>query len=298
LIYELNKYYDSRLNEIGSKENELRKIPVYIDSPLAVKATEVFRRNSHAFDEEAKDYIMRGDNPLDFENLHFTQSAEESRLLNFSKEPKIIISASGMCEAGRIRHHLKHNLWKKEASVVFVGYQAEGTLGRRLLEGEKSVKLLGEDIAVNAEIYNIEGFSGHADKPALLNWIEGFKEKPGQVFVVHGERESKEAFAKAVRERFGIDTVIPRYNVVYDIKKKNHVDELVLETDKEEFTDKHIQELLKEVKELKKAFERALENTEEYLQLEDVNLEEIKRLNNNIKSLENEIMNLTMISAK
>ena len=133
------------------------------------------------------------------------------------------------------------------------------------------------------------------DKPALLNWIEGFKEKPGQVFVVHGERESKEAFAKAVRERFGIDTVIPRYNVVYDIKKKNHVDELVLETDKEEFTDKHIQELLKEVKELKKAFERALENTEEYLQLEDVNLEEIKRLNNNIKSLENEIMNLTMI---
>jgi preprotein translocase subunit SecE len=181
---------------------------------------------------------------------------------------------------------------------IFVGYQAEGTLGRRLLEGEKSVKLLGEDIAVNAEIYNIEGFSGHADKPALLNWIEGFKEKPGQVFVVHGERESKEAFAKAVRERFGIDTVIPRYNVVYDIKKKNHVDELVLETDKEEFTDKHIQELLKEVKELKKAFERALENTEEYLQLEDVNLEEIKRLNNNIKSLENEIMNLTMISAK
>ena len=157
---------------------------------------------------------------------------------------------------------------------------------------------MGEDIAVNAEIYNIEGFSGHADKPALLNWIEGFKEKPGQVFVVHGERESKEAFAKAVRERFGIDTVIPRYNVVYDIKKKNHVDELVLETDKEEFTDKHIQELLKEVKELKKAFERALGNTEEYLQLEDVNLEEIKRLNNNIKSLENEIMNLTMISAK
>jgi len=206
LIYELNKYYDSHLNEIGTKENELRKIPVYIDSPLAIKATEVFRRNSHAFDKEAKDYIMKGDNPLDFENLHFTQSADESKQLNFSTEPKIIISASGMCEAGRIRHHLKHNLWRKEASIVFVGYQAEGTLGSRLLEGEKCVKLFGEDIKVNAEIYNVEGFSGHADKPALLNWIGSFKEKPGKIFIVHGEKDSKEDFAKEVKDKFNINS--------------------------------------------------------------------------------------------
>jgi metallo-beta-lactamase family protein len=298
LIYELNKYYDSHLNKIGTKENKLRKIPVYIDSPLAIKATEIFKRNSHAFDKEAKDYIMKGDNPLDFENLHFTLSADESKQLNFSTEPKIIISASGMCEAGRIRHHLKHNLWRKEASIVFVGYQAEGTLGRRLLDGEKYVKLFGEDIAVNAEIYNIEGFSGHADKPALLNWIDGFKEKPGKIFIVHGEKESKGAFAAEVKEKFNINSIVPEYNVIYDIKKKNHINELIIEDKKQKLKDKQIQELLKEVGELRKAFETALANTEGYLKVEDIKIDEFKRLNNNIKSLENEIMNLTMISAK
>ena len=298
LIYELNKYYDSHLNEIGTKENELRKIPVYIDSPLAIKATEVFRRNSHAFDKEAKDYIMKGDNPLDFENLHFTQSADESKQLNFSTEPKIIISASGMCEAGRIRHHLKHNLWRKEASIVFVGYQAEGTLGSRLLEGEKCVKLFGEDIKVNAEIYNVEGFSGHADKSALLNWIGSFKEKPGKIFIVHGEKDSKEDFAKEVKDKFNINSIIPEYNVVYDIKKKNVINEVFLETEKQKIKDKQIKELLKEVEELKKTFENALTNTEGCLRLEDINIDKYKKINNNIKSLENEIMNLTIISAK
>ncbi len=298
LIYELNKYYDSHLNEIGTKENELRKIPVYIDSPLAIKATEVFRRNSHAFDKEAKDYIMKGDNPLDFENLHFTQSADESKQLNFSTEPKIIISASGMCEAGRIRHHLKHNLWRKDASIVFVGYQAEGTLGRRLLDGEKCVKLFGEDIEVNAEIYNVEGFSGHADKPALLNWIGSFKEKPGKIFIVHGEKDSKEDFAKEVKDKFNINSIIPEYNVVYDIKKKNVINEVFLETEKQKIKDKQIKELLKEVEELKKTFENALTNTEGCLRLEDINIDKYKKINNNIKSLENEIMNLTIISAK
>jgi metallo-beta-lactamase family protein len=298
LIYELNKYYDSHLDKIGTKENELKKIPVYIDSPLAMKATEVFIRNAHAFDNEAKDYIMKGDNPLNFENLHFTQSAEESKKLNFSNEPKIIISASGMCEAGRIRHHLKHNLWRKEASIVFVGYQAEGTLGRRLLEGVKKVKLFGEDIAVNAEIYNIEGFSGHADKVALLNWIEGFKEKPGQIFIVHGEPEAKEAFAKEVKNKFNINCIVPEYNVVYDIKKKEITEQVLSKDEKvQEVKIEQVQELLNEVEGLKKSFENALKITEGYLNGE-VNIEEIKRINNNILNLENEIMNLTMISAK
>ncbi|MDD4677687.1 MAG: MBL fold metallo-hydrolase [Tissierellia bacterium] len=298
LIYELNKYYDSHLNEIGTEENELRNIPVFIDSPLAIKATEIFKRNSHAFDKEAKDYLMKGDNPLDFENLHFTLSADESKQLNFSTEPKIIISASGMCEAGRIRHHLKHNLWRKEASIVFVGYQAEGTLGRRLLDGEKNVKLFGEDIKVNAEIYNIEGFSGHADKPSLLNWIGGFNEKPGNIFIVHGEKESKEAFAMEVKERFGINSIIPQYNVVYDIKKRNLINEVVLKDEKQKVKDKQIQELLKEVDELRKAFENALSKTKGCLRLEDVDTDKFENINNNIKSLENEIMNLTIISAK
>ncbi len=284
LIYELNKYYDSHLNEIGTKENELRKIPVYIDSPLAIKATEVFKRNSHAFDKEAKDYIMKGDNPLDFENLHFTHTAEESKQLNFLSEPKIIISASGMCDAGRIRHHLKHNLWKKEASIVFVGYQAEGTLGRRLLDGEKCVKLFGEDIMVNAEIYNVEGFSGHADKPALLNWIGSFKEKPGRIFIVHGEKESKESFCIDVKEKFNIDCIIPEYDVVYEIKKKNLINEVVLVDENQKIKDRYIQELLKEVEELKKAFENALINTEGCLLLDDLDIDKFRKINNNIKS--------------
>ncbi len=299
LIYELNKYYDSHLNEIGTRENELKKIPVYIDSPLALKATEIFKRNSNAFDDEAKNYIINGDNPLDFENLHFTQSAEESKRLNFSAESKIIISASGMCEAGRIRHHLKHNLWKREASIVFVGYQAEGTLGRRLLDGEKIVKLFGDDIKVNAEIYNVEGFSGHADKIALLNWIGAFKEKPAKIFIVHGEKEAKEAFAKEVENKFNIRCTVPEYNVIYDIKKKNVINELLLENPIEEEAKKeHVQELLHEVERLKSAFEYALKNTESYLKGQMIDKDEFNKINNNILSLENEIMNLTMISAK
>ena len=301
LIYELNKYYDSHLDSIGTKENELKKIPVYIDSPLAVKATEIFKRNANAFDDEAKEYINRGDNPLDFENLHFTQSAEESKQLNFSNEPKIIISASGMCEAGRIRHHLKHNLWRKEASIVFVGYQAEGTLGRRLLDGEKKVKLFGDEIMVNAEIYNVEGFSGHADKIALLNWIEGFKEKPGKIFIVHGENESKEAFAKEVTNRLNINCIVPEYNVIYDIKRKNLINEVTLDTSIKELQkakEEHIKELLNDVENLKKAFENALKNTEGYLKEQAIDSDEFNKINNNILSLENEIMNLTMISTK
>jgi metallo-beta-lactamase family protein len=203
-----------------------------------------------------------------------------------------------MCDAGRIRHHLKHNLWRKEASIVFVGYQAEGTLGRRLLDGEKCVKLFGEDIVVNAEIYNVEGFSGHADKPALLNWIGSFKEKPSKIFIVHGENESKEAFCIDVKEKFNIDCIIPEYDVVYEIKKKDLINEVVLDDENQEIKDRYIQELLKEVEELKKTFENALEKTEGCLLVDDINIDQFRKINNNIKSLENEIMNLTMISAK
>lgn len=297
LIYELNKYYDSHLDKIGTKENELKKIPVYIDSPLAIRATEVFKNNMHAFDDETKDFIMKGDDPLDFQNLHFIQSAEESKQLNFNNEPKIIISASGMCEAGRIRHHLKHNLWKKEASIVFVGYQAEGTLGRRLLDGEKNVKLFGEDILVKAEIYNIEGFSGHADKNALLSWIDGFKNKPESIFIIHGEKESKISFAQAVKERFNINCIIPQYNIIYDLKRDKLQQEILLQ-DGQRIKDEQIQKLLKEVETLKEAFEIAVKNAEGYLKYEKVDIDGFKKINNNIRSLENEIINLSMSSTK
>jgi metallo-beta-lactamase family protein len=212
IIYELNKYYDD-----DEKSKQFINIPVYIDSPLAISATEIFKKNSNFFDEEAKNYFLSGHNPLDFKNLHFVRSVLESKKINFMYEPKIIISASGMCEAGRIKHHLKHNLWKEHNSVIFVGYQAEGTLGRKIQEGEKVVRIFNEDIKVNAEIYSIEGFSGHADMNDLLDWLKGFKETPKKVFVVHGETESSVHFSNLINKELGFKTVIPKLGESYKL---------------------------------------------------------------------------------
>jgi len=206
IIYELNreeeKYKDQR--------SQFMQTPVYVDSPLAVNATRIFRENEDCFDEEARQYIANGDNPLDFPNLHFTASAEESKALNMSQESKIIISASGMCDAGRIKHHLKHNLWRKDSAVIFVGYQAVGTLGRRLVDGADKVRIFDEEIAVKARIETIEGFSGHADRDGLLEWIGAMKNKPVRIMLVHGEPGVIVSFSRAIAEKFGIETHIPK----------------------------------------------------------------------------------------
>lgn len=199
LIYQFNMFYEHH----PEYEDILGNINVYIDSPMATTATEVFRDNAQVFDEETKNYILTGDNPLDFKNLRFTRNTQESQALNADKHPKIIISASGMCEAGRIRHHLKHNLWDSRNSIVFVGYQAEGTLGRMLIEGAEEVRLFGETIHVGAEIHNLEGFSGHADRDGLLDWLSGFEKEPKNIFLVHGEEQSKIDFATTIQEKFG-----------------------------------------------------------------------------------------------
>ena len=213
LIYELNRFYDSN-NEY---RKELDKIFVYIDSPMATTATEIFRRNAQVFDEETREYILKGDNPLEFKKLKFTRSSKESQDLNFNNEPKIIISASGMCEAGRIRHHLKHNLWNPKNSIVFVGYQGQGTLGRSLVEGIKMVTLFGEEIQVNAEIHNLEGFSGHADQNGLFAWLAHFEQKPKQIFLVHGEEESKKDFAKLVNEKLSYEPIVVMGNSEFEL---------------------------------------------------------------------------------
>lgn len=213
LIFEFNRFY----NENSEFRKELENIKIYIDSPMATNATEVFEKNAQVFDEETKNYILSGDNPLDFPNLEFTRSSEESQALNMDTTPKVIISASGMCEAGRIRHHLKHNLWNKNNSIVFVGYQAEGTLGRAILDGVESVALFGEDVQVNAEIYNLEGFSGHADQNGLFSWIASFENPPKQLFLVHGEEESKVAFAKLIKEKLGYEPVVVLGNSEYEL---------------------------------------------------------------------------------
>lgn len=204
LIFEFNRFYEER----PEYRSELEKLKVYIDSPMATTATEVFRKNAQVFDDETKAYILKGDNPLDFQNLKFVRSTAESQALNMDNASKVIISASGMCEAGRIRHHLKHNLWDGKNSVVFVGYQAEGTLGRALTTGVKDIALFGEAVHVNAEIHNLEGFSGHADRDGLIGWLKGFQKKPAQLFLVHGEEESKIALAETIKQETGMDATV------------------------------------------------------------------------------------------
>ena len=190
---------------------------VCVDSPLAAEATKIYSGDLHGYlDEEAIAVLQGGDDLFTFPGLTLSQTADESRALNSDPTPKIIISASGMCDAGRIRHHLKHNLWRRECAVVFVGYQAEGTLGRRLLEGAKTVKLFGEEIAVNAKIVNFPGLSSHADREHLLGWIGHFAPTPQQVFVVHGDAPVTELFANSLKER-GIPAHAPLHREVYDL---------------------------------------------------------------------------------
>ena len=197
---------------------------VVLDSPLAQKATGIFLQADIAdIDEETAQLLKNGINPLWFDGLELCESSEESRALNFDTEPKVIISASGMCEAGRIRHHLKHNLWRPECTILFAGYQAEGTLGRLITEGVKYVKLFGEKIAVRAEIKKLYGTSGHADKNGLINWLSGFEKKPAMVFVNHGEDEVCAGFAETLKNEYGYNTYAPYSGTVFDIANGSFV---------------------------------------------------------------------------
>ncbi len=196
-----------------------KKVPdfqVYVDSPLAGAATNIFSGDLRGYlDDNAIAALQKG-NLFQFPGLTLTESTEESRALNSDPSPKIILSASGMCDAGRIRHHLKHNLWRPECCILFVGFQAEGSLGRRLLDGVKSVKLFGEEIAVRAKIVNFHGLSAHADKEGLLQWIDAYTPRPKEVFVVHGEAQVTESYAQTLRDR-GFNAHSPNYEEVYDL---------------------------------------------------------------------------------
>lgn len=193
--------------------------PVYVDSPLAVEATEIFSQNQlECYDEEAIELVKRHINPITFRELILSITTDESRAINEDPEPKVIISASGMCEAGRIRHHLKHNLWREESTILFVGYQSIGTTGRAIIDGADEVKLFGETISVNAEICKLEGLSGHADKNGLIEWIQGFtKQRPKKVFIVHGEDSVCTSFAQCLREEYGYDTYAPYSGTEFDL---------------------------------------------------------------------------------
>lgn len=192
--------------------------PVYVDSPLAVEATNIYSSDLYDyFDEETLKLLEKGINPIKFSNLNLSVTSEDSVKINLDKTPKIILSASGMCEAGRIRHHLKHNLWRENCTVLFVGYQSVGTLGRIIIEGSPTVKLFGEEIKVNAHIEQLEGISGHADKDMLLNWLSGFERKPKTVFVNHGSDTVCDDFAELVEQKLSITSVAPYNGAEYDL---------------------------------------------------------------------------------
>lgn len=203
------------------KQNDMvpdfKNFPVYVDSPLAVEATEIFLENEDkCYDEEATALIRQGVNPITFPGLKLTISAEESKAILEDYEPKVIISASGMCDAGRIKHHLKHNLWRPDSTILFVGYQSAGSPGRRILDGAEEIKIFGEPVAVKARIESLKSLSGHADKNGLLEWIGGFKDKPRQVFVVHGDDEVATAFAMTLDEK-GYSAMAPYSGTRFDL---------------------------------------------------------------------------------
>ncbi|MCL5039387.1 MAG: MBL fold metallo-hydrolase [Firmicutes bacterium] len=201
VVYELN---------LLSEQGSIPRVPIYVDSPMAVSATDIFRHFPEDFDQETKDLLAKGDDPFDFPGLHYTRTAEESKALN-QVRGAVIISASGMADAGRIKHHLKHNLWRPESAVVIVGYQAEGTLGRRLLDGARKVSIFGEEISVHARIYSLQSYSAHADQGDLLAFVEAMPQRPRQVFLVHGEEKGMQALAGEIQRRLGLPVALPRF---------------------------------------------------------------------------------------
>jgi metallo-beta-lactamase family protein len=195
-----------------SRDGRLPKdMPVILDSPLAIKATEIFRHYRSYLDWETQSLLKNGEDPLNLPQLQFSSTTAESMQINEMKGSAIIISASGMANAGRIKHHLKHNLWRPGASIVFVGYQAEGTPGRKIVDGAKTIRIFTEDVAIKAKIWTINGFSAHAGQDQLLEWLGNFQNKKMPVFLVHGESSAQDQLASLIREKLGFDVIIPEY---------------------------------------------------------------------------------------
>ena len=287
LIYELNRVIDND----SEYRKDFENLKVYVDSPMAKNATDAFKKNAQVFDEETKDYISKGDNPLNFKNLKFTRSSQESQWLNIDHEPKVIISASGMCEAGRIRHHLKHNLWDARNSIVFVGYQAEGTLGRLLVDGATEVTLFGEKVQVKAKIHNLEGFSGHADRDGLLDWLRGFQKIPKKIFLVHGEPESKIDFARTIQEELGFDPVVVNSNAEYELEAASGEVLSMNEAMAEAVDEKTINEARHNLFNVRRRLEDIIYNTDLAVTPE-TSPEKLARINNIILELEKSAINL------
>ena len=290
ILYELNKLKEQRTDEEFLKKYEkLMKATVYVDSPLAISATEVFRQNMDLFDEEVRKEIEQGDNPLEFPGLKFTQTVDESKALNDDPHPHIIISASGMCEVGRIKHHLKHNLWNPNNTILFVGYQAPGTLGAKIVSGEKKVKIFGEEIAVNARIEYIEGYSGHADQEWLLNFVYSFITEPKHIFLVHGELEGQKVLKEKIQQTIEIPVTIPDYGENYNLEETVKVVSKVETFDKYKFLRL---EVIDRLTNLKEELNEMADIIKEDIFDEDTKDEDILEINAKIKELEQQIVRI------
>ncbi len=293
ILYEINKLKEVKDDdEFRRKYKTLMKSNVYVDSPLAISATEVFRENTNLFEEEVQEEIMKGENPLEFPGLQFTRTADESKALNEDQRPSIIISASGMCEVGRIKHHLKHNLWNPKSTVLFVGYQAPGTLGYNIVNGEKTVKIFGDEIAVNARIEYIEGYSGHADQEGLMNFIYSFISKPKKIFLVHGEEEAQDIFKTKVEEETQIPVIIPQWGETYEIDKDSDNVEVIGKIERRETVNSLRREIMQRLSKLR----NEIQDMEDYVKqdVQDANLSdrEVFAINERIKDLEKQILNI------
>ena len=289
ILYEINKIKENRHDEEFLREyRTLMKVPVYVDSPLAISATQVFKENMDLFEDEVKEEMERGNNPLEFPGLKFTQTADESKALNESDEPSIIISASGMCDVGRIKHHLKHNIWNPKSTILFVGYQAPGTLGYEIVNGAKKVTIFGEEFAVNARIEYIEGYSGHADQEGLMNFVYSFYNKPKHIFLVHGEEESQEVLRNKILENTGIGVTIPEYGETYQLDDElRFVNRIKI---KKTLTLKN--EVLERLEKLKDELADMEVMVKEDMTDDELRDEDIFRINEKIKDLEQQILNV------
>ncbi|MBR2704998.1 MAG: MBL fold metallo-hydrolase [Clostridia bacterium] len=289
ILYELNKFKSSSEDtpEFDRRFDLLMHTPVYVDSPLAISATEVFRENMDLFDEETRELIKRGDNPLEFPGLKFTQTVEESKELNESDESCIIISASGMCEVGRIKHHLKHNIWNPKNTILFVGYQAMGTLGRKIVDGAKTVKIFGEEVSVNARVEYIEGYSGHADQQGLLNFVYSFIKKPEHIFLVHGEEEGQKVLRDKITEETEIPVTIPDYGETYELAKTVKLTDVIKQERVKEYAKLEVIDRMATLKEELIDMESIVK---EDILANTVNDAEIEKINDRIKMLEKQIL--------
>ena len=290
ILYELDKIKETKDDEEFIKEyRTLMNADVFVDSPLAISATEVFKENMDLFDDETKQEIEKGDNPLEFPGLHFSITADDSKALNEREEPSIIISASGMCDVGRIKHHLKHNIWDPKNTILFVGYQAPGTLGHKIVNGEKTVKIFGEEMAVNARVEYIEGYSGHADQEWLMNFIYSFRNKmPKHIFLVHGEEKAQNILKEKIENEAGILVTIPEYGETYNVKELPELISTIKEnkpkTIRHEILNK-LNIIQAQIDDMKQAVTEDINNPE----LKD---EDMFRIKQKMKTLENNILNI------